>query len=90
MNEQMIDSVLRLALLLSSERTTDAYWLASQPNQQAPGLLNSTLAFMPRFYAEHHHWTLCSAVQQILEKKKPICTQRPIPRPNDNDRTFPH
>jgi hypothetical protein len=89
-DEQVIGLVLRLALLLSSEGTTDARRPGFHQNQQVSGLLNSTLAFMPRFYAEHHHWTLCSAVQTDLRKETPTYTQLPIPQLNDNDLTFPH
>ncbi|KAH4045914.1 hypothetical protein HBH64_168540 [Parastagonospora nodorum] len=48
----VIELVLRLALLLSSERTTDACRPAKQPNRQASRLLKSTLALMPHLYGE--------------------------------------
>ena len=51
-NVIVIELVLRLALLLSSERTTDACRPAKQPNRQASRLLKSTLALMPHLYGE--------------------------------------
>jgi hypothetical protein len=48
----VIELVLRLALLLSSEGTSDACQPAMRPSRRASGLLNSTLAFRPHLYGK--------------------------------------
>lgn len=49
--KKKVDLVLRLALLLSSEGTTDVHQLACT-GHQTPRFLNSTLAFRLRLYGE--------------------------------------
>ncbi|KAH7065963.1 hypothetical protein BKA63DRAFT_524944 [Paraphoma chrysanthemicola] len=90
MFEQASHSVLRLALLLSSEGTTAPDQSTFQPTSRSPGSSTRLWLLCPVSRTEHHHRTLCSAVQQISVRKRPTYTHLPTPRPNDNDHAPPH
>jgi hypothetical protein len=85
-----IDLVLRLALLLFSEGTTDTHQPAIQPCQQASRLLYSILAFMPRLYGGTSSLDPFALLFKQISERHPQTLPSAAHHPNDNDETSPH